>query len=312
MFQLKNKLTLLVIACIVAVAIFFRFSATNQHLQTVRLHETSRQLLEASNQHYMNFIYTQISELENDCKKPELVEKATPAYNKADSIYQILQQILRTADSAQMQIQKIENELLTDSIALGKLLLKKPVPLQKTAQDLHNTSLNFLQCSANLLGDKWSKMKNNKADSIRHMNITRMLILPISNRSQQLLAYSQFKNSLLCIASSIIEQFNAAIGCRLADYDVVHFITVADTKRPKVGETITIKTALAFVANETKSEYFIYGEKQQPDISGVASKKVKFDRPGRFIIPTSISYLDPGTGQKKTATQTIEIQVTEE
>ena len=65
MFQLKNKLTLLVIASIVAVAIFFRFSATNQHLQTVRLHETSRQLLEASNQHYMNFIYTQISELEN-------------------------------------------------------------------------------------------------------------------------------------------------------------------------------------------------------------------------------------------------------
>src|SRR5574343_422473 len=102
MFQLKNKLTLLVIACIVAVAIFFRFSATNQHLQTARLHETSRQLLEASNQHYRNFIYTQISQLENDCKKPELVEKATPAYNKADSIYQILQQILRTADSAQM------------------------------------------------------------------------------------------------------------------------------------------------------------------------------------------------------------------
>jgi hypothetical protein len=312
MFQLKNKLTLLVIACFVAVVIFFRFTATNQQLQTLRLHETSRQLLEASDQHYKNFIYSQISEIENDCKRPEFTEKATPAYYKADSIYQILEHILRTADSAEMQIQKIENELITDSIAFGKLLLKKPVPLQKTAQYLHNISLSFLQCSANLLADKWGRMKHFQADSIRHMNITRMLMLPISNRSQQLLAYSQFKNSLLCIASSIIEQFNAVIGCRLADYDVVHFMTVADTKRPKVGETITIKTALAFVSNETKSEYFIYGEKQKPDISGVASKQMRFDKPGRFIIPTSISYRDPDTGQKKTITQTIDIEVMEE
>ncbi len=109
-----------------------------------------------------------------------------------------------------------------------------------------------------------------------------------------------------------MEQFNATIGCRLADYDIVHFMTVVDTKRPKVGETITINTALALVSNETKCEYVIKGEKQRPNIAGVASKQMKFDRPGRFIIPISITYLDPGTGQKKTSIQTIEIQVTDE
>ncbi len=182
MFQLKNKLTLIAITCVVAVVIFFRFIATNQQIQSLRLHETSRQLLEASNQQYSHFITAQISELKNDCKKPELVEKATPAYYKADSIYRILQQILSIADSAQMQIQKLENHLITDSISLGQLLLKKPVPLEKIAQNLYNTSLLFLQSCSTLLGDKWSEIK--QADSNRLLNITRMLMLPISNRSE--------------------------------------------------------------------------------------------------------------------------------